>query len=139
MALIVTRARVKAKCGLADASQDAAIDALIAEIVPVMEHALLPSAVADTANAGLQATLNLGATEVVCGEFLAQRMREFGAWERVKVGEFEIAPAARELDDPFGLKAQGWARLSPYLKADPSAQRSPAVTAGLRDAEEALR
>ncbi len=125
MALTVTRARVKEKCAIADGTYDATIDNLIAEMVPVVEFAILTSSLADTGNTGLQATLSLGATEVVCGEFLAQKRRL----------EHAVAPASGEVrpfdpTDPSRLVARGWQRLRPHLKVDPPFARQGGVRAG---------
>lgn len=119
MSLAITRARVKEKCGIAVSDHDTAIDNLIAEMGPAIEHAIRPEALAATGDVGLQATLILGATEVVCGEFLAQRLRREGALDVTLVGDVAIRPfGAQRPSDPFGLVAQGLARLTPYLRAD---------------------
>ncbi|MCW5941696.1 MAG: hypothetical protein KIS66_05665 [Fimbriimonadaceae bacterium] len=119
MSLAVTRARVKEKCGVTGTDHDAAIDNLIAETVPAIEYAIRPESLAATGDVGLQATLNLGATEIVGGEFLAQRVRREGALDVTLVGDLAVRPfGARNPADPYGLAAQGRARLAPYLKAD---------------------
>lgn len=125
MALTITRARVKEKCAIADGTYDATIDNLIAEMAPVVEFAILASALADTGNTGLQATLSLGATEVVCGEFLAQK-------KRLENAEPPAGGAARPFDptDPARLAAKGWKRLRPYLKVDPPFARQGGVRVG---------
>jgi hypothetical protein len=107
---------------------DNSIDGLISETVPAIEHAIQPERIADTANAGLQATLNLGALEIVCGEFLAQLSRSPGWLDEIAVGDLRFAPAAKvDPLDPFGLKTQGWARLRPYLRVDPALPAPAAV------------
>lgn len=110
MAITVTRARVKEKCNISDATSDATIDNLIAELVPVIEFAIQSASLADTA---LATTLNLGAAEVVCGEFLAQR-------KRLENAEPPAGGAARPFDptDPSRMAGKGWERLRPYLKVD---------------------
>ena len=126
MALSVTRARVKEKCGFTGTTYDATIDNLISEMAGVIEHSIHPGHIADTGNAGLQATLNLGATEIVCAEFLEQLAREPGASEKLTIGELSLEP----VNDPaFFIRKQGWARLKPYLKADPAEGTNPKVSA----------
>lgn len=130
MALSVTRSRIKEKCSIASTTYDTTIDNLIAEQVPVITYAIRDEHIADTGNTGLQATLNLGALEVVCGEILDQIRRETGAMEHVRLGDFELWPAiAKDALGPLGLKEAGWARLKPFLKADLSG-RSAGVASG---------
>lgn len=114
--MVVLRARVKEKCGVVGTAEDTLIDHLIADLTPVVSYALRPEALADPA-VGVQSTLNLGATEIVAGEFLAQRIRAPGALDGWRLGGIEVRPfAGRDVRDPFGLIAQGWARLRPYLR-----------------------
>lgn len=137
MSLTVTRARVKEKCGQTGTAYDSTIDNLIAEIVPVVEFAVREDCLLDTGNAGLQATLTLGATEIVCGEFAAQLLREPGAVERVQVGSMLVEPfAGKSVADPSELIAAGWARLRPYLKLDPLVPIASAIGAGGNKQEE---
>ncbi len=117
MALSVAVAKVKQKCSLADASYDSAIADLIADLLPAIEFALRTDCLASTPNAELQATLNLGAAELIAGEFLAQLARAPGASETLRLGPLEIRPAWLPVEDPFGLKAQGARRLAPYLRS----------------------
>jgi hypothetical protein len=117
MALSVTRARVKEKCGISGTTYDSTIDNLISEMAAVIEHFVRPEHIADTGNTGLQATLNLGATEIVCGEFLDQLSREPGALEKIVLGDLELEPAH---GPAFFIRKQGWGRLRPYLKFDPA-------------------
>jgi hypothetical protein len=119
MSLIVLRSKVKEKCGITGTDFDSQIDSLIVDTVPVLEYAIAPGYIADTGNTGLQATLNLGATEIVSGEFLAQLGRQLGAYDWIVLGDFEVRPVTRmDTGDPSGLLAQGWTRLGPYLKED---------------------
>ena len=122
MPITIARARVKEKCGIADTTHDATIDNLIAEMSPVIEYAVHATHLADT---GLTTTLNLGATEVVCGEFLAQKDRLANA-ARPDGGD------TRPFDptDPAQLTAQGWGRLRPFLKVDPGFTVSGGVSTG---------
>lgn len=127
MSLSVTRARVKEKCGISDSGYDSAIDSLISETVPAVEFAIRAEFVADTGNSGLQATLNLGALEVVCGEFLDQITRPPGTSEGLTL--FGLALLAAK---PSSIGAQGLARLSPYLKDAPEARSPSRVRTGAK-------
>ena len=118
MALSVSRATVKEKCRIAVTDFDTEIDDLIAEQLPVVEFSILEKHIADTGNTNLQKALNLGAAEVIAGEFLAQSFREPGAAEQLVVGEVTFGsrlPQRASLIDPFGLKSQGLQRLAPFM------------------------
>lgn len=131
MSLTITRARVKEKCGIADTTYDATIDNLILELVPAITYAIRDEHVADTGNAGLQAILTLGATEIVCGEFAAQLLRTPGNGEIARLGGLTIEPLGLGRPvDPTGLATQGLARLKPFLKSDPSLRLVAAIGAG---------
>ena len=127
MALNVTVAAVRAKCRILDTEFDTEIEDLIDEQLPVIEYAVLAEHVADTGDTGLQATLNLGATEIIAGEFLAQTFREPGVAEELQVGELTIGsrlPPRATIIDPYMLKEQGLNRLSPYMKPRKPNERS---------------
>jgi hypothetical protein len=138
MSLSVTRAKVKAMCGIDDSDYDSAIDTLIADIVPVIEFSLKPEHIAATGDTGLQATLNLAAAEIVSGEFVAQISRKPGAADAIQIGDVKISPYLAEVNDPSGLKAQGEARLRPFLRIDPvlPARAPIGAATGKRDREE---
>ncbi|BCW98983.1 MAG: hypothetical protein KatS3mg024_1810 [Armatimonadota bacterium] len=126
MPLSVTRSDVKRKCMVAssEATYDSAIDALIAEMLPAIEHSLDPMYVQDTSNTGLQAELRLGALELIAAEFLAQRAREPGFMEELQVGGVRLGPA---WERGRALAEQGSARLAPYQRAlGAAAQALPA-------------
>jgi len=116
--LTVSRADVKRKLRLTTNDYDAEIDALIAELLPALRYAIEPSYL-NTSDPDLLATLNLGALEVVAGEMGATLYRELGAWTGFRIGWLQVQPPAlREPADPTGLKAQGYARLKPFLKRE---------------------
>jgi hypothetical protein len=116
--LTVSRAAVKRKLRLTTNEYDAEIDALIAEMLPALRYAIEPSYL-NTSDADLLATLNLGALEIVAGEMGATLYRELGAWTGFRIGWLQVLPPAlRDPADPTGLKAQGYARLKPFLKRD---------------------
>ncbi|MCW5934504.1 MAG: hypothetical protein KIT45_09440 [Fimbriimonadia bacterium] len=115
--LTVTVEAVKRKaCFLGD-DLDEQIDALIEEYLPVIEYALAPEHL-DNPTQGLLDTLNLGALEIIAGEWLACLLREEGALDSVRAGALETKPPSRPPNpaDPSGLMAQGWARLEPCLR-----------------------
>jgi len=116
MGIVVTRDAVKRTASLSSSTYDSQIDALIADLVPVIEYALSPDALSDST---VEAVLSRGATEIIAGEFLAQRLREEGATESFEVGGVRVgeSPQSRaDLGDPYGLIQRGWARLMPFLK-----------------------
>jgi len=116
--LSVSRADVKRKLRLTTNDYDAEIDALIAEMLPALRYAIEPSYLSSS-DADLLATLNLGALEVIAGEMGATLYRELGAWTGFRIGWLQVQPPAlREPADPTGLKAQGYARLKPFLKRE---------------------
>jgi len=112
---------IKRKCMVAETCQtyDAAIQALITEMQPALEHAIAPEYLQEDSGAGLQATLKLGMTEMLCGEFLAQRAREPGATEDFQVGQLRLGAC---LERGKALREQGSARLAPYLRQSPQAE-----------------
>jgi hypothetical protein len=116
--LSVSRAAVKRKLRLTTNEYDAEIDALIAEMLPALRYAIEPSYL-NTSDPDLLATLNLGVLEVVAGEMAATLYRELGAWTGFRIGWLQVQPPAlREPADPTGLKAQGYARLKPFVKRE---------------------
>jgi hypothetical protein len=146
MSLTITVADVKRKCRLSVTDYDTDIQSLITETKPVIEYAIADRYLNDTSNTGLQATLQLGALEVISGEMLSQLLREEGATEQLQVGDFTIGDRPQRnrtinLIDPYGLKTQGWNRLAPYLKAHVSVQsesKSQIHTADPEFTEEAM-
>lgn len=137
MALTVTRARIKEKCAVTDTSYDTAIDNILADYVPAIEFAVRPEYVSDSGNTGLQATLNLGALEVCCGEFVAQRLREPGAAEGIQVDGLSLTPFfSRSARDPSGLVLAGWTRLKPFLKLGVDVGPIAGVLSGWKETDE---
>ncbi|MBS1721794.1 MAG: hypothetical protein JSS66_02175 [Armatimonadetes bacterium] len=137
MSLVVTTSKVKERAGIGGSTYDTKISNLITDWVAMLEYAIAPSFLNDTGNTGLQATLNLGAVEMVAGEFLAQLAREPGGSESLVFGWLSVRPAYTNLADPFGIKAQGLARLMPFLKHPDVLQGSVGVlTGGSREPEE---
>jgi hypothetical protein len=128
IAITVSRSRVKEKCGIADSDYDTPIDNLILELVPVISYFIRDEHINDTSNSGLQATLTLAATEVLCGEFAAQLLRTPGNGDIAKIAGLTIEPfGLSRPGDPTGLAGQGWTRLKPFLKSEASL-RIPSTT-----------
>lgn len=113
--LNLSRERIKQKAGVTGTAFDATIDNLIAELEPVLEASIDPAALTDAARLP---AFKLGATEVACGEFLAQQARAEGALEEVRVGPISIRPLGTPRD-PSGLVAQGMARLASGARTEP--------------------
>jgi len=132
MSLSVTRARVKEKCGIAVTTYDSTIDNLIAELVPVIQYAIRDEHLADAGNAPLQATLNLGATEIVAAEFLDQLAREPGTFDTVVLEGFELRPSAAPI---AWLRGRALARLRPFSKRDVGGALGGVAAAGSRHEE----
>ncbi len=136
MSLIVTRARIKEKCAVTDSSYDSAIDNILADYVLPIEFAMRQEHIADTGNLGLQATLNLGALEICCGEFVSQRLREPGAAEGIEVDGLVLTPFIQmSARDPSGLVIAGWTRLKPFLKAGIDVGPIAGVLSGFKEVE----
>ncbi len=116
--ITVNREDVKRQLRLTGTEYDAEIDALIAEMVPAIRYAIDPLYLEEP-DPDLLSTLNLGALEMVAGEMVATLWREIGVWVGFRIGWLQVNPPAPPLpnpNDPSGLKAQGYWRLSPYLK-----------------------
>jgi hypothetical protein len=135
MSLSISRSRIKEKCGVTDTSLDTIIDNLILELTPVIEQMIRPDALENPA-AGVQATLTLGATEIVCGEFLSQQLRAGGAADCVTIGDLKVQP---NLSLPTGLVVQGYERLSPFLIGTSSAAIVSRVGIAQAETAEVLR
>jgi len=85
-------------------------------MLPTIEYAIDPRYL-DNPEAGLLATLNLGALEIIAGEMLATLWREISSLVGFRFGWLQVfPPEGLDLSDPSGLKAQGFRRLAPYLK-----------------------
>jgi len=113
---VITRADVKRRCMIAasDTSYDSAIDSLIAEMQPAIEHAVSDEFLNNAANTRLQAVIGLGILEIISGEFMEQMAAEAGASESLSVAGFSIGEAKSR---GAAIAKQGWERLAPYLKA----------------------
>jgi len=116
MAIYVTTADIKRKAGIdaANTAYDSSIASLISEMQGPLEYSIANSYLTDTSNVGLQATLKLGITEMITGEFIEQLRREMGASEEFSIAGLSVgASAAAGVE----LIQQGATRLAPYLKS----------------------
>jgi len=121
MSLFVDHNKVKVWCGITETDLDTEILSVISTLVPPIEYAIKPEHIADASNTGLQSTLNLGALEIVAGEYFAILSHKPGTFDTVTVDRFEVRPyVGTDANDPSGWKNQGWARLRPYLSVDPA-------------------
>jgi hypothetical protein len=137
MAISVTRADVKRKLMIAtaDTSYDSAIDSLISEMQPAIEYRVDPSYLADTENAGLQATLKLGMLEIICGEFLEQTRRETGACEEFTIAGLTVG--ARQ-ERGTALTQQGYDRLTPYARSTAQDSTDALIASSTSQSDRAL-
>lgn len=121
MSLTLSTSQIKEKAGVDSSEFDSEIDNLLDAWTPVIEYAIADEFLADTANVGLQATLTLGAAELIAGEFLAQLGRRPGAMDSIRIESLSLEPFAfRNPLDPSGLKQQALVRLRMFLKTDPT-------------------
>ncbi len=134
--LPVTRDALKRLCGVdvGDTSEDADWDALISEGQPVLEYALDPEVLAASAtDDGLRATLTLGVSEVLAGEWLRRRASEPGAADDFHVGPLTVT--ASRMDGPAQtgarLAAQGMRRLGPFARATDGTGQTPLLLASV--------
>jgi hypothetical protein len=132
--MTVTVEAVRMKAGLDGDAYEDEITALLDAFLPALAYAVRPEHHADP-DAGLQATLDLAATEIVAGELLAQIWREPGAAEDIRLGDLRLTPLVRDLADPFGLIRRGWERLRPYLKLPPPLSQMSQVRTATKEAQ----
>ena len=136
MALPVTRDALKRLCGAAvgDASDDAEWDALILEGQPVLEYALDPEALASAAgDDGLRATLTLGVSESLAGEWLRRSACGPGAADDFHVGPLTVTASRTDGLAQMGarLAAQGMRRLGPFARASDGTGQTPLLLASV--------
>lgn len=100
MSVAVATATLRAKVGLeGDTSQDAVLEALVAEQTPAIEAMLI----------GIYGPeVDLGVTEIIAAEYLDQVSRSIGS---VEIGELRIGA-----ESSTELRARGEARLAPYRR-----------------------
>jgi hypothetical protein len=134
MAITIARDDVKRKCMIPteNTSYDSHIDSLISEMQPGIEYTIADVFLNNVSDSALQSTLSLGVLEIISGEFLEQLSREPGASEA-----FEIAGVTLGERKEKGqlLKAQGQARLAPFLRAAPAMMDDSRVLSTSLDSE----
>lgn len=136
MALPVTRDALKRLCGVAvgDTAEDAEWDALILEGQPVLEYALDPEVLAASAgDDGLRATLTLGVSEVLAGEWLRRLASEPGAADDFHVGPLVVTASRTDGPAQAGVRlaAQGMRRLGPWARASDGMGQRPLLLASV--------
>ncbi|MDO8684907.1 MAG: hypothetical protein Q7N50_15695 [Armatimonadota bacterium] len=137
MAITIVKADVKRKLMIpsSDTSYDTSIDSLISETQPALEYGIEPSYLADTGNAGLQATLKLGILEVISGEFLEQLFREAGSTEEFSIAGLTFGERNQRGAD---LIQQGSERLAPYAKTQAEAAVETQIASTTLDSDRTL-
>lgn len=132
MAITIARTDVKRKCMISasDTTYDSQIDSLISEMKPGIEYTIAADYLGNTSDAALQATLTLGTLEIISGEFLEQLLREPGASEQFSIAGVSIGERKEKGEL---LKAQGQARLSPFLKANQPMMSECRILSSTRD------
>jgi hypothetical protein len=118
MPLTLSTARVKEKLGISHTDYDAAITTMIADWLSVLNYAIDAEFLDDMSNAGLQATLFLGALEVVAGEVAAYIARLPGMSEAIEVEGLTLTPIGVTRAQWLDLRVTGWAKLQPFLKKE---------------------
>lgn len=117
MAFNVTISAVQQLAGVPATTYDSQISFLISLITEPYTLAVEP---AFSADGGAFMMMSLACTEMVAGELLAWLGRQPGASDQLDFGMLSVRPVAvKDPNDPSGLKAQGVARMRPYLRSDP--------------------
>ena len=103
-----------------DTSADADLTALLAAQQPALEYGLDPAILAaSAADLGLQATLLLGASEALAGEYLRRQGRVPGATDDFHLGPLTVSASRTDNQSQLGerLAAMGQKRLEPFGRA----------------------
>jgi hypothetical protein len=117
--LPLTIADLKPLCAIdaGDTSSDADLTLLLTAQQPALEYSLDPAILALSAgDAGLQATLVLGAVEALAGEFLRSQARAPGATDDFHLGPLTVSASRTESLSQLGDRlatqvSSGWNRL----------------------------
>lgn len=119
MAFNITVAMVQQLSGVASGVYDTQITFLIGLISEPYVLAVDPEYALD---GGAFQLMSLAATEMVAGEFVAWLYRQPAFADELDFGTVSIRPyVGLNPNDPSGLKAQGMARMRPYLRTEPAA------------------
>ena len=137
MSITIATDDVKRKCMIpsSETGYDDAIDDLIDEMQPAVEHTIADEYLNNTGDSDLQAALKLGILELISAEFLEQMSREAGATEQFVVGGLTIGERKERGAD---LLTRGKARLEPYLKAALPMMSESEAKSNTTDAEAAF-
>ena len=127
MPLVVSLTTLKQRVGITVADADTDLQALLDVSLAALAYALLPSALADT-DAGLQAWLNLGASEVIAADAINQLRRRPGWSDTLILAGLEVRGPA-PVGDAERLREQGWRRLRPFLRLPDAAPIPGAIRA----------
>ena len=116
--LTVDKTRVAKKLKLDPTEHEGNIDALIAEMLPLISLKI-ETEYLETADANIQSILNLGATEIVTGEYLKEMANSEEDSDSftagiVKVGENKAVQNRGKRANEW--IESGWSKLKDYLK-----------------------
>lgn len=135
MAFNVTVAQVQQLAGVPSSTYDTQITFLIGLITEPYVLAVEP---AFSADGGAFQLMSLACVEMVAGELVAWLYRQPGLADELDFGTLSIRPyVGLNPNDPSGLKAQGMARMHPYLRYEPARgllNARVALTPGKREA-----
>lgn len=115
----VDRVRKKARL---DESFDLDIQATIDEQIPYIESRIKEEYLNST-DISIQSILNLGATEIIVGEFVKEQSNDEDDSTSLGVGPIKIGENSSSKDRGKSAKDfidSGWIKLKPYLKKNPS-------------------
>lgn len=115
--IIVQAQRVRKKARL-DESLDMDIQETIDEIVPYIESKI-DSTYLETEDFSIQSIINLGATEIITGEFLKEQANDEDDGVSLGVGPIKISDNSSAKSRSSRAKdfiESGWSKLKPYLK-----------------------
>ncbi|QZY56704.1 hypothetical protein [Crassaminicella profunda] len=115
--IIVQAERVRKKARL-DESFDSDIQETILEMTPYIESKI-DNEYLDTEDITIQSIINLGATEIITGEFLKEQANDEDDGVSLGVGPIKISENVSSKSRSSRAKDfinSGWMKLEPYLK-----------------------
>lgn len=115
--IIVKAERVRKKARL-DESYDEDIQTTIDEMMPYIESKL-DEKYLKTEDVSIQSIINLGATEIIIGEFIKEQSNDEDDSVSLGVGPIKIGENSSSKDRSSRSKdfiRSGWDKLKPYLK-----------------------
>lgn len=111
----VERVRKKARL---DESYDEDIQETIEEMIPFIESKI-DNEYLDSDNKAIQAIINLGATEIIVGEFIKEQSNDEDDSISLGVGPIKIgenSSSKNRMSRAKDFLDSGWEKLKPYLK-----------------------